>query len=141
MPGDSKLKKAIPHCLNFVTCMGILEHAPTHTFQLFNPIHHVPIRQFPERFVMSLWLQLTDGHGEYDAQLCLLDAEENVVWKWDTLPPIMVHHPLFPETYSMKDFVLEIPRAGRYYLVLLLNGQEAAQRSLWFGPEEMFLQE
>jgi len=52
--------------------------------------------------------------------------------------PLDSSDPLYALEHTFFDAVLAVPRRGRYSLALLLDGEEVAQRGLWFGPREAF---
>lgn len=140
MPGKIKGNQPLPQSITFLTCMGIMEHRYTHTTQLMNPISHFPVTDFPTNVPISLFVETAGGHGSYDAQLCLLNMSEEVVWQTGFPAPIQINDPIIPAQFSFLDLILSIPRPDRYRFVMLLNGQEFVQRGLWFGPSGLFKQ-
>jgi hypothetical protein len=83
-------------------------------------------------------MEFTGGHGSYNARLCLLDADDEVVWGWNG--PELIEHtdPLFAHQVTLHDLMVAVPRPGKYRLVMLFNGEEVCQRVMWLGPTEAF---
>jgi hypothetical protein len=92
------------------------------------------VAQFPTHVRLAVYAEFTGGHGSYKPQLCLRDVAGEVVWGWSAIDPFAHNDPLLPSEVAFNDLMVAVPRAGRYSLALLLNGEEAAQRTLWFGP-------
>src|SRR5262249_48791742 len=103
------------------------------------PTTHFRIRAFPCKLPVMGFLQMVEAHGHYRFSASLLDAEEERVWSWS--PPGSLYHPepLFPHQVVFHEWVLNVPRPGRYRLELLANGEELATQSLFMGPAELFL--
>jgi hypothetical protein len=122
----------------FVACHEIYRDQRTGVSILVGPTSHVPIQHFPAHVRLSVWAEFTGGHGRYQPRLCLLDAADEVVWGWNAPEPLEQTDPLLPHQVTFHDLQLAVPRLGRYRLVLQFNGEEAAQRALWFGPAQAF---
>lgn len=138
MSASSTSAKPLPQIITFLTSQAILGHSHTHTTLVLNPINHWPIHDFPYPLAVSLMVELTGGRDVYHPELVLYDSEDNPVWS-DRYPPFEAESPLLPHRQVFQDIPLVIPAPGRYRLAYLLNGVEVMQRSLWFGPKELFL--
>ncbi len=89
--------------------------------------------------VLSVYAALAGGHGSYLPRLELRDMDGQAVWEWNAPSPFAYGEPLFPHELNLFDLPIAIPKLGRYLLALQLNGQDVAERSLWFGPREAFM--
>jgi hypothetical protein len=103
---------------------------------LLGPTAHVAVTQFPAHVLLAVYAEFTGGHGTYRPRLCLRDAAGEEVWGWTAADPFSHSDPLLPSEVTFNNLRVAVPQPGRYSLVLLLNGEEAAQRTLWFGPAE-----
>jgi hypothetical protein len=133
-----KRKPPLPVAQSFVTCHEIFRGQRSGTPLLVGPTAHVPLAQFPAHVRLGVYAEFTGGHGSYMPRLCLRDGTGEVVWGWTAADPFTHNDPLLPSEVAFNDLTLAVPRPGRYTLVLLLNGEEAAQRTMWFGPGEAF---
>ena len=126
----------LPLAQSFLACREIY-HDPRVGVILVGPIFHVPLTQFPAHVRLSIFAEFTGGHGTYKPRLCLRDEAGEEVWGWTPSQPPFLHiDPLRFSQVEFDDLLLAVPRPGRYTLALLLNGDEAAQRRLSFGPLE-----
>jgi len=126
-----------PQVTAFLVCSDIFEDARTQRFALINPAHHFPVLQFPTKLRISVYLQVTGGHGRYVLDLNLRDLEGDSHWHWRP-GDLEVDDPLFPHTVALHGLLLDVPQPGRYELEVSANEQEVATRSLWIGPREHF---
>jgi hypothetical protein len=131
-------KPPLPLPLALVACQGIYRDQRTGVAILIGPTSHVPLVQFPAHVRLSVWAEFTGGHGSYQPRLCLLDDADEVVWGWNAPEALQQADPLLPHEVMFHDLMVAVPRLGRYRLVLLFNGEELAQRGLWFGPTQAF---
>lgn len=138
MSDSSTRKPPLPLAVAFVACHEIYSDRRTGVSILVGPTSHVPLKQFPAHVRLSVWAEFTGGHGRYQPRLCLLDTADEVVWGWNPPEPLEHPNPLLPHQVTFHDLMLAVPRLGRYRLVLLLNGEEMAQRAMWFGPAQAF---
>jgi hypothetical protein len=138
MADSTPRKPPLPLALAFVACQEIYRDQRTGVWILVGPRSHVPLQQFPAHVRLSVWAEFTGGHGRYQPRLCLLDAADEVVWGWNAPEPLEHSDPLLPHQVMFHDLMLAVPRLGRYRLVLLFNGEELAQRAMWFGPAQAF---
>jgi hypothetical protein len=134
----TKRRPPLPSAQSFLTCHEIFRGQRTGTTALIGATSHVPVAHFPAHVRLAVYAEFTGGHGRYQPRLCLHDAAREVVWGWAAADPFEYRDPLLPAEVVFNDLTLAVPRPGRYSLVLLLNGQEAAARALWFGPAEAF---
>jgi hypothetical protein len=71
----------------------------------------------------------------------LLNPEEDSVWSWSSPRSLYHPEPLFPHHVVFHEWLLTVPRPGRYRLEVLANGEELVTQSLFMGPTEFFLQQ
>jgi hypothetical protein len=133
-----KRKPPLPLVQSFLTCQEVFRGQRSGATLLLGPTAHVPVAQFPAHIRLAVYAEFTGGHGSYQPRLCLRDAAGEVVWGWTAADPFAHDDPLLPSDVTFNDLALAVPRPGRYSLVLLLNGEEAAQRALWIGPAQAF---
>jgi hypothetical protein len=131
-------KPPLPVVQSFLTCHEIFRGQRSGAWLLLSPTAHAAVRRFPTHVQLAIHAEFTGGHGSYQPQLCLRDAAGEVVWGWNAPLPFEHSDPLLPTQVVFNDLKLAVPRAGRYSLALLLNGEEVAQRTMWFGPVEAF---
>jgi hypothetical protein len=127
----------LPQVSAFLVCNQILHDSRTKQHVLIGPVHHVPVKEFPARLRVSVYLQLRGGHGRYVLDLHLRDLEGDSHWHWRP-SDLEADDPLFPHKVIFHDLVLDVPQAGRYELVVSASEQEVASQSLWIGPREVF---
>lgn len=133
-----KRKPPLPLVQSFLTCEEIFSSQKHGRNLLLGPLTHVPVSQFPAHVQLSIYADFTGGHGSYQLQLSLYDSADEITWSW-TPPGLFKHsNPLLPSQAYFNDLILDVPQPGRYCLILFLNGEQAAQRTMWFGPEEAF---
>ncbi len=128
----------MPTVQTFLTCNEIFVDPLKRATILFGPSAHVPIPMFPAHVRMSIYAEFTGGHGSYVPRLSLRDDAGEEVWGWTAQSPFGHTNPLTPHEVRIDDVQVAVPREGRYSLILLLNGVEAAQRTMWFGPASAF---
>ncbi len=133
-----KGKPPLPLAQSFLTCQEVFRGQRSHGSLLLGPTAHVPLPQFPAVVQLAVYAEFTGGHASYQPEICLRDASGEEVWRWTARDPFEHRDPLLPSEVVFNDLRVAVPRAGRYTLVLLLNGEEAAQRTMWFGPREAF---
>ena len=131
-------KPPLPLAQAFLACREIFSDQRTGRAILVGPTGHVPLTQFPAHVRLSIFVEFTGGRGSYQPRLCLRDAADEVVWGWTAETPLEHADPLLPHQVTFHDLTLAVPRAGRYSLAMLLNGDEFAQRAMCFGPAEAF---
>lgn len=133
MPGQLP----VPIAQSFVVCREVIHDQRTNVFVLLGPLSRMPIPReaFPATVQVSVYVQITSGHGQYELELALLDIDEEVVWNWR---PGSVQHPdpLSPHELAFYELLLKIPAPGKYAMLLLANGQEIARQGLWCGKKE-----
>ncbi len=105
---------------------------------LLGPSAHLPIPNFPAFVRLAVFSEFTGGHGRYTPSLSLRDASGDEVWHWSAADPFTHTDPLLPHEVVFQDLQITVPKPGRYTLVMLLNGDDAAQRTVWLGPSEVF---
>jgi hypothetical protein len=136
MPEPIPRKLPLPRVQLFVACNEIFHDQRTGQAILVGPFNHVPLKQFPAHVRLSFFAELLGVHGHYQPRLVLRDDADEVVSGWSGANPIDYDNPLFPHQVTFFDLKMAVPRVGRHSLAYLLNGEEVAQRGLWFGPAE-----
>jgi hypothetical protein len=131
-------KPPLPVALAFVACQEVYRDYRSGTWMLVGPTSHVPLTHFPAHVRLSVWAEVTGGHGSYQPRVCLLDGSDEVVWAWNPPAPLEQNNPLLPCQLAFHELMVAVPRLGKYRLVLLFNGEELAQRAMWFGPPQAF---
>jgi hypothetical protein len=138
MTESVRRKPPLPLVQSFVACREIFTDERTGTVMLVGITSLAPLKQFPAHVRLSLFVEFTGGHGQYLPRLELRDGDDEVVWGWGDPRPIEKPDPLLPHQVTFYDLMVAVPRPGRYVLALHLNGEVAAERSMWFGPTETF---
>jgi hypothetical protein len=138
MPDNIPRKPPLPVVQSFITCNEVFRGQRSGTTLLHGPVAHLPIAHFPATVRLSVFAEFTGGHGSYKPSLSLRDGSGQTVWGWPAAEPFKHSKPLMPHEVVFNDLSIAVPRPGRYTLVLLLNDEQAAERSMWFGPAEAF---
>ncbi|HEV3146318.1 MAG TPA: hypothetical protein VGZ47_20695 [Gemmataceae bacterium] len=135
-----KMQRPLPLIQAFLVCQEIWFDERTQRDMLLHPFHYVPAVDFPLNLSASVYLQVKGGHGRYPLSMQLRDLEGEVLWR---SPPGEFDYgdPLFPHSLTFPDLMLPIPCAGKYDLIVVMNGEDSACRTLWIGPREHFLAE
>jgi hypothetical protein len=118
----------------FVVCRQIYEDARTGEFILIGPLNHLPMPRSPFTIRLSLYVHLSGGHGLYQMAVHLRDSSDVIPWRWDLPKPLDLPDPLQQLQLGLYDLAIEIPKPGRYDLLLLANGEQMAQQSMLFLP-------
>ena len=126
-------KPPLPVAQSFLTCYEILFSERRGKSVLMEPTAHVPMDEFPAQVQLAVFAEFTGGHGRYMPQMCLRDAQGQAVWNWIANDPFNHIDPLLPSEVTFNKLMIFVPHADRYTLVLMLNGEEVAQRTMWFG--------
>jgi hypothetical protein len=131
-------KPPLPTVQSFLTCNEIFRDQQKHVLILLGPTAHVPVPKFPAHVRLAMYAEFTGGHGSYTPRMKLYDEVGDVVWSWSGQSPFEHSDPLRPTEVTFDKMIVAVPKPGRYSLALLLNEDEAAQRTLWFGPLAAF---
>jgi hypothetical protein len=115
----------------FVVCREVFESRHSGDLFLVSPFSRVTVPNFPAEPSMSAYAHLTDARGRYEVTLQLVDGEGEVVWSWERCCVVEEQDPLMPHRILLRDMQVGIPRAGRYDLVMLANGEALAHHALW----------
>jgi hypothetical protein len=113
-----------------VVCREIFENQRTGEYLLVGPTTGLQLPVFPAQCQFSVYAHLTGGHGTYDLELVMRDAEDNVVWSWPLPEPFQLLDPLSPHQIALQDIVLEFAAPGRFDLVLRANDEDLAHHAL-----------
>jgi hypothetical protein len=131
-------KPTLPVVQSFITCHEVFRGQRSGTAILLGPSAHIPMANFPGHTRLAVFAEFTGGHGSYVPRLSLRDPAGDEVWDWPAVAPFQHSDPLLPSEVVLNELTVAVPAPGRYTLVLLLNGEESARRTLWFGPAEAF---
>ena len=134
MSEATERKPPLPLILSFVACREIWCDQRTNTYIVVAPTREVSAAHFPTHVRLSFFVELTGGHGSYQPRMALRDIEDEVVWGWTGNHPFESDNPLVPHQVTFLDILVAVPRPGAYRFVFQLNGEDAAQRPMWFRP-------
>jgi hypothetical protein len=129
----------MPIVQGFFVCREVFKDVRTGEFMLLGPTTHFRVAQFPCMLPVMGFLQMVEAHGHYQFSASLRDQEEEQVWSWSASRPIYHPEPLFPQQVVFHEWILKVPRPGRYRLEIYVNGEELLGQSLFMGPAELFL--
>jgi hypothetical protein len=115
----------------FVVCREVFESRHTGDLFLVSPFSRVTVPRFPAEPAMSVYAHLTDARGRYEVTLRLVDDDGEVVWAWGQHAVIEEQDPLMPHRVLLREVPVGFPRAGRYDLVIVANGEPLAHHALW----------
>jgi hypothetical protein len=126
-------KPPMPSVQTFLTCADIFFDPHKRMTLLLGPTAHVPVPMFPAHVHLAIFIEVTSGHGSYLPRFCLRDDTGEEVWGVTMNAPFEQADPLRAAEVRFNAINVAVSKAGRYNLVLLLNGVEAAERTMWFG--------
>jgi hypothetical protein len=127
-------KPPLPVVQSFLTCEQVYRDERTKALILVRPMTRVMVSHFPVHVPLAIFAEFTGGHGRYEPFLSLRDGAGQTLWSSQVAPPFEHHDPLGSSEIAFPGVSIAVPQPGRYTLALLLNGEEAAQRTMWFGP-------
>ena len=90
------MRPPVPVCRSIILCQQILQDARTQTTSLIGLVQSVRGLQFPTVGQFSIFSRWTNGHGDYNIEMQLCDAEGGVVWKLAFPQPCAMADPLTP---------------------------------------------
>jgi hypothetical protein len=126
----------MPIVQGFLLCEQVLRDVRTGKFLLDGPTTHFRVTDFPARLKVTGFLQMVEGHGDYHFAATLFDPDEEAVWNWTADRPLSHPEPLFAHQIVF-DWVLPLPRPGRYRLGVRANGEELLSQSVFMGTAEL----
>jgi hypothetical protein len=115
----------------FVVCREVFESGHTGDLFLVSPFSRVTVPRFPAEAPLSVYAHLTDAHGRYEVALQLVDGDSEVVWASGQCCVVEEPDPLKPHRVLLREISVGFPRAGRYDLIILANGEPLAHHALW----------
>lgn len=80
---------------------------------------------------LSVFARWTNAHGRYRVELQLRDMEGEALWRDVMDNPFDVPDPLLVVPLTLRHRVFHFPRAGKYEVVLLANGEEVTADVFW----------
>ncbi len=117
-----------------VLCREVFEDRFNHEVILVGPLTHLPAAgPFPQPVTLAIFTHLTDGHGRYELDLEVRDADDNSIWRWHVPDPLVLENPFRSHHFTVRNIRPQVPRPGRYHVVLLANGDEVARHALQVG--------
>ncbi len=128
-------KPLMPNVRALLLCRELFEDNRTGEHILVGPASKIHAKQFPSVTAQAVYLEVTSGRGDYIPALELRDGNDRIVWgspPWEK--PFPAIDPLKIYSITFPGLMLCVPVPGRYDLVLLLNGEEAARRAVWVLP-------
>lgn len=123
-------KPPAPLVQAFVVCRKISKHPETKETMLVAPFSAFTPPEYPASMTFSVYAHLTSARGRYAISLQLEDVDGEVVWAWDTPKPVEESDPLKHHRITLTNIVVAFPRAGRYSLNILANGDELSRHVL-----------
>lgn len=115
----------------FVVCREIYQDQRTNEFILIRPFNQLTFASFPARYRLAVYTHITGGHGSYRVGFHLRDREDRPVWGIEWMDPLDHPDPLEPQQVVFHSVDVDFPKAGKYELVLVLNGEDTASQGIW----------
>ena len=126
-----------PQAQAFVVCRKITNDPQTGEIVIVGPVSHVPITEFPAVIRLAVYAHVTGGHGTYPLAFILRAADGDTVWRKDAVSPLHHPDPLMVAQLVFEELRVNVPKPGRYDLVLLTGGDEIARQPLLIGPADV----
>lgn len=122
--------KPHPTTQSFVVCREIIQDRHTEAAILFHPFQKLNFPGFPATFPVSLFIQLTGGHGTYRLAVQLQDANGEVLGEVIGPRDESLTDPVAYFQVYWRDVRFKFPRPGQYALVLLADREEIGRHAL-----------
>lgn len=126
----------LPEVQALVVCREIFRAVRSGAIILVEPTGHIKLPRYPACARLSVYVHMTGCHGVYDFRVQLRDADDEAVWAWAAPDPYEHREPLRPGQVVFNDFLVDVPRAGRYTMALVANGEDLARHAVWFVTPE-----
>lgn len=120
----------VPVVKTLLVCRELFVDNSSKEVILVGPLLDLHVPQIPTVVHVSVFFELTSGHGDYVPTLQLRDLDEQVVWYHTYDQPFPAQDPLRIITVQVTRIGVCIPRYGKYDWVLLVNKQEIGRRPL-----------
>jgi hypothetical protein len=100
-----------------------------YSLELIGPDNRIIAREFPASCTLPIYIRLTNGHGEWEIGMQLVD-DECAVHSYEVLK---VWHPESPRHTIEGPLTCHpvFPGPGDYFLVLTANGQEIGREPFY----------
>jgi hypothetical protein len=129
-PGKKKAgkkpgKKPPPKCKAFLLCQGTIIEQNTGNVTIINTFNAFGLSQIPgQTNAFLIFIQLTDGIGEYDAEVEIVDLQDDRTIAKAVGPAKLV----FPSKLSRMNVMIPIPQlpmmhSGSYEIRVAADGQ------------------
>ena len=121
-------KPPTPVAQTFLVCRETFQDVRTQQHILIGPGVEFVTQAYPWVAAAAVFVQVSSCHGLYRLEVRRQDLEGQVVWSQALDKPLEARDPL--TTYTITINVrLPIPRADKYDVVLLANGEEVGRRA------------
>src|SRR5687767_4025552 len=110
----------------FLLCREIVQDRKTGKNVLITPFWQITLPAFPVAYRLSIYLLLTGCQGTYRIALQLRDDEGYVAGEYPAPQSMRHNDPLIPHTICWQDIAMKFPRAGRFDVVVMANGEDVA---------------
>lgn len=125
---------ATPYPLAMVVCDGIWRDPYTGKFTLIGTFSALSGASFPlVHPVLSVYVSLTDGRGEFPVELELVDVDELREPIFKTEQPIQFHDPRIMAELVFLATNIQFPEPGEYRLKLFANQEFMIERRIVVG--------
>lgn len=131
-------KKPPPKCKAFLLCQGTIIEQDTGNVTIINTFSAFYVGQFPgQTGAFLIFIQLTDGIGEYNAEVEIMDLQDDRTIARAVGPARLV----FPAKLSRMNVMIPIPplpvsHNGRYEIRVLANNQLIERQIFEVNPTE-----
>ena len=121
---------AVPKANAMLICDYVITEQNTNKKSLIGIFEHIGAAQFPMiHHSMSVYVKLTDGHGNYQFRLELVDLKhEQVMAKCDLPSPLHIDHPLETREIVFSFMGLKFSEPGQYEFRIYANDRIFGQK-------------
>jgi hypothetical protein len=117
---------------SFLVCQAVRREPGSGTFVVIGPLSEVRAPSFPHRARVAVFAEATGLFGDYSSWLELREATGRSVWK-GAEGSVLSFDPQWVATFSQPAVEMNVPKAGFYEVVLVMNGKRVAGLPLTFG--------
>ena len=123
----SEHKPPKPVANTFVVCRELFQDQQGKEIIIIGPAVEVPAPQYPFIASMNAFGLFTSLRGSYRLKLQLEDGEGGAVWSHEMPQALQNTDPLVTVQVCFTNLPTCLPKPGKYDMVLLANGEEAAR--------------